>query len=44
VWCRRIRGWTGLFYERGVYVSMWVFVTPHLNPHRCSPFLWPLHC
>lgn len=33
--CRgRIRGWTGRFYERGVYVSMWVFVTPHLNPHH----------
>lgn len=33
--CRgRIRGWTGRFYERGVYVSMWVFVTLHLNPHR----------
>lgn len=31
---RRIRGWTGRFYERGVYVSMWVFVTLHLNPHH----------
>lgn len=30
----RIRGWTGRFYERGVYVSMWVFVTLHLNPHH----------
>ena len=29
-----IRGWTGRFYERGVYVSMWVFVTLHLNPHH----------
>jgi hypothetical protein len=30
----RIRGRTGRFYERGVYVSMWVFVTLHLNPHH----------
>lgn len=29
-----IRRRTGRFYERGVYVSMWVFVTLHLNPHH----------